>query len=98
MYIYCINNITKEVIAKTTNVIAFYDGELIFKNQKSAKEFSNNLSKSIEKDLNSGIINQITYAADLAECIVIPQKNIITVICDNINDSYEKNYNAYINK
>lgn len=95
MNVYLINNTTNRTILFTNDVIAVYNRELHCRNQKTAKFIADSLSESIVHDLESGVDSQITYAADIANAVVIPQKNIAIVVSIESRKDLEDDYYDY---
>lgn len=95
MNVYLINNTTNRTILFTDGVVALYNRELHCRNQKTAKFIADSLSESIVHDLESGVDSQITYAADIANAVVIPQKNIAIVVSVESRKDLEDDYYDY---
>lgn len=97
MNVYLINNNTNRTILFTDGVVAVYNRELHCRNQKTAKFIADSLSESIVHDLESGVDSQITYAADIANSVVIPQKNIAIIVSVESRRDLEDDYYNYSN-
>ncbi|MBD5584392.1 MAG: hypothetical protein HDQ88_04870 [Clostridia bacterium] len=85
MYVYLINDITGEAIFTSNGVECVYGKEIHFKKQSYTKFLADYLTSIIREYGIRGELQQITYAADIANSIVIAQKNLTVVVsCEAI--------------
>ena len=96
MFVYLINDITGKAIFISDGATCVYGKEIHFKKQRYAKYLADYLSDIIRHSSDRGEVQQITYAADIANSIVIAQKNLTVVVsCERIDDYDSQCFDAY---